>query len=363
MSSIAVVIPVKDGERYLRELLRAIKREAPDEVLVIDSGSTDASVTIARDEGATVLEIPPAEFGHGATRNLGAERTSADLICFLTQDATPLDGWLTAYREAFALDERVGAAYGPHLPRPDTSPMIASELTEFFASFSPDGRPVIQRTGDPAFLSNVNACYSRACWEEIRFRDVAYSEDQAFGRDMLAAGWVKVFHPGAAVLHAHDYSPLAFMRRYFDEYRGLNHTIGHVERIGVRSTDSRRAVPAGPRPALDGRAALDRARSRSLDGARRRPSHRSQDLLGARLARGRAARAGAAHGCRSSAVRARRRLRRRRAPRLPELQHFDWTARSARVRGDRALLARRPDSPCSLPSRAWRRSRGSTSRS
>src|SRR5205085_1474977 len=103
--------------------------------------------------------------------------------CFLTQDATPMPGWLDAYREAFALDPRVGAAYGPHIPRPDASPMIARELEEFFARFSSAGTPVIQRAGDPPFLSNVNACYVRGCWAELRFRDVAYAEDQAFGSD------------------------------------------------------------------------------------------------------------------------------------------------------------------------------------
>ncbi len=233
MSRVSVVIPVKDGERYLEELLRALAREGVDEVLVIDSGSRDRSLEIARAAGVELLQIEPSEFGHGRTRNLGAERTSGELICFLTQDATPVPGWLGAYDEAFELDGRVGAAYGPHLPRPDTSPMIARELSEFFAGFAPSGAPVIQRaegdTDAPTFLSNVNACYRRACWEEIRFREVPYSEDQAFGSDLLGAGWAKVYHPGAAVLHAHDYGAVEFMRRYFDEYRGLRESTGHVE--------------------------------------------------------------------------------------------------------------------------------------
>jgi O-antigen biosynthesis protein len=107
---------------------------------------------------------------------------------------------------------------------------------EWFATHSPDGAPVLQRQGDLGFLSNVNAAYRRDCWEQIRFRDVGYAEDQGFATDMLAAGWAKVYHPGARVLHAHDYPPVEFMRRYFDEYRGLRQTIGHVERVGVRST-------------------------------------------------------------------------------------------------------------------------------
>ncbi|HEY7952202.1 MAG TPA: glycosyltransferase [Solirubrobacteraceae bacterium] len=261
--SVSAVIPVKDGERYLQEMLGALEREGVDEILVIDSGSRDPSLAIARAAGVRVLEIEPGEFSHGRTRNLGVQSTQGDHICFLTQDATPVPGWLAAYRAAFALDPRVGAAYGPHLPRPDTSPMIARELQEFFTGFSPAGEPVIQRAGDPSFLSNVNACYARVCLEEIGFRDVPYSEDQAFGADMLAADWLKVYQPSAGVLHAHDYGALEFMRRYFDEYRGLRQSTGHVEPFGGLATARYvRGQVAGDRRWMSeqGLSARDRAR-------------------------------------------------------------------------------------------------------
>ena len=218
-----------------RRYFAALERETPDEVLVVDSGSRDRSVEISLAAGVEVIEVAAAEFGHGRTRNLGAESTQGELICFLTQDAEPVPGWLDAYREAFRLAPNVGAAYGPHLPRPGTSPMIARELTEFFGGFSPEGGPVVQGVDGPVFLSNVNACYSRTCWTELRFPDVAYAEDQAFARTMLAAGWLKAYHPDAAVLHAHDFPPVEFMRRYFDEYRGLRDTIGHVEPMSPRT--------------------------------------------------------------------------------------------------------------------------------
>jgi O-antigen biosynthesis protein len=229
--SVSVVIPVKDGARYLERLLTAVREQAGEtvELLVVDSGSSDGSVELARAGGATVHEIAPEEFGHGRTRNLAMELSFGDIVCFLTQDAVPAPGWLDAHVAAFDLDPKAGAAYGPHLPWPDTSPTLARELDGFFADMTPDGNPVLQRQGDLAFMSNVNASYARACWEEIRFEDIAYAEDQAFGRAMLAAGWTKVFHPDAAVYHAHDYGPIEFARRYFDEYRGLRETVGHME--------------------------------------------------------------------------------------------------------------------------------------
>jgi O-antigen biosynthesis protein len=266
MTDVSVVIPVKDGGALLERALEAVRAQGELELIVIDSGSRDGSLELARRHADSVIEIPPHEFGHGRTRNLGAERASGELICFLTQDAVPEPGWLAAYREAFELDPRVGAAFGPHLPHADTSPMIARELTEFFAGFSPNGRPALQRQGDLTFLSNVNACYARACWAELRFPDLPYSEDQAFGRAMLEAGWVKVFHPGAAVRHAHDYGPVEFMRRYFDEYRGLRDASGHVEPLAPRAAlrelraDARwmrdQGWPAGRRARWTARAAL-----------------------------------------------------------------------------------------------------------
>lgn len=230
--STAIVIPVKNGMPLLAEVLRASAAQGADEFLVIDSGSTDGSVAAARAAGATVLEIPPETFGHGRTRNLAVQQLDAELICFLTQDATPVAGWLDAYVAAFAQDERIAAAFGPHLPRQDTSPMIARELLDFFGPFSPDGRVHVQRRATepgwhPEFLSNANAAYRRAALLEIPFREIGYAEDQAFARDALAAGWHKAYQPRAAVLHAHDYPWLQFMRRYFDEYRGLYETTGY----------------------------------------------------------------------------------------------------------------------------------------
>jgi glycosyltransferase involved in cell wall biosynthesis len=234
---VSVVVPVKDGARFLGEQLTALAAEGVDEVLVVDSGSSDGSVEIARAAEVSVLEIDPSSFGHGRTRNLGASSVSGDVIAFLTQDATPLPGWRAALLAGFALGEDVGVVFGPHRAREDTSPMIARELDAFFAAKAgADGGAQVERAGGDPWLSNVNAAYRRACWEAVRFEDVAYSEDQAFGQAMLTAGWAKAYVPEMAVLHAHDYPPVQFMRRYFDEYRGLRATVGHVETIGVRST-------------------------------------------------------------------------------------------------------------------------------
>ena len=175
-----------------------------------------------------MIEIPPEEFGHGRTRNLAVARTSGELVAFLTQDATPAHDGLarSSTSSSFRLAERVGASFGPHLPRPDASPIIKRLLLDFFHDFSPSGEPVVHRRGDATYLSSNNSCVARAAWEEIPFRDIPYAEDQALGADLLAAGWAKVYNPSAGVVHSHDYGLVEAFRRYFDEYRGLRDSVG-----------------------------------------------------------------------------------------------------------------------------------------
>ena len=228
---ISVVIPVLNGAEYLEEVLDAVWRQQLDEefeVLVIDSGSTDGSLEIVRSFPAVrLIEIDKSAFGHGRTRNMGVRETTGNLIAFLTQDATPASAhWLAAYRAAFELEPNIGAAFGPHLPRKGVSPLMARLLIDHFNSFSADGKPVVQHSGDTTYLSNSNSCIARAAWQQTPFRDIAYSEDQAFGADILANGWSKVYAPDAAAWHSHDYGTVETFKRYFDEYRGLSDSVG-----------------------------------------------------------------------------------------------------------------------------------------
>jgi rhamnosyltransferase len=226
VATVSVVIPVKDGQRYLGEVLSAVAAQAPEaELLVVDSGSRDGSVAIARAAGARVHEIAPEEFGHGRTRNLGFEQTSGEIVVLLTQDATPQPGWLEALLAPFATAE-VGVVLGAQRPRPGASPMAGRQVDGFFAQLAPD---------DP-YLSNVNAAYRRACWEEVRFRDVGYAEDQAFAADLGGTRWRKAYAPQAVVLHSHDYGLLDAMRRAFDAARGLRAAHGWVEPFSPKAT-------------------------------------------------------------------------------------------------------------------------------
>jgi glycosyltransferase involved in cell wall biosynthesis len=242
-----VAIPTRDGGALLARTLAALQSQTVEhELLVCDSGSTDGSVALARAHGARVLQIAPAEFSHGATRNLLVSEASGAQVAFLTQDAEPADErWLERLLEGFRLDDRVSLVYGPYRPRPEAPPYVRMELERWFASLSPIGGPAVERLADdeqswPAiafvgrrgFFTDANGCVDRRAWQTVPFREVPYAEDRVLALDMLRAGYAKAYVPDAAVLHSHDYDSLQQLRRSFDEWRGLREIYGWREPVG-----------------------------------------------------------------------------------------------------------------------------------
>lgn len=243
-ASVTVAIPVRNGGELLARTLAALSAQtAEHELLVCDSGSTDGSVALARRHGARVLQIARGDFSHGGTRNLLMREAAGAHVALLTQDSEPADErWLERLLEGFGLGEDVGIVYGPYTPRPHAAPAVRWELEAWFASLSPDGSPRVERLrederalpaseliGRRGFFTDANACLARAAWERAPFREVPYAEDRVLAIDMLRAGYAKAFVPDAAVLHSHDYTPLAELRRCFDEWRGLREVYGWRE--------------------------------------------------------------------------------------------------------------------------------------
>ena len=163
-----------------------------------------------------------------------SERASGSHVALLTQDAVPADDrWLAQLLEGFEAADNVGLVFGRYRARPDASVMVRRELDEWFDALTPEVRglpDLTKRDGTRSlFFTDANGCVARDAWERVPFRDVAYAEDQLLARDMLAAGYAKVYRPDAAVIHSHDYRPLDQLRRSFDEWRGLR----EVEAIGA----------------------------------------------------------------------------------------------------------------------------------
>jgi GT2 family glycosyltransferase len=86
--SIAVIIPAYNGADYIAETIESVLRQTlpPSEIIVIDDGSQDDTVRIARSYEPGVKVISRPNSGVSATRNVGASLVTADWLAFLDQD-------------------------------------------------------------------------------------------------------------------------------------------------------------------------------------------------------------------------------------------------------------------------------------
>jgi glycosyltransferase involved in cell wall biosynthesis len=87
MSAVAsVIVPVYNGARFLAEALQSVAAQdaQPLELLVVDDGSTDESVAIARAHGARVFRQERG--GVARARNIAIAAATAPVLAFLDQD-------------------------------------------------------------------------------------------------------------------------------------------------------------------------------------------------------------------------------------------------------------------------------------
>ena len=239
----SVVIPTKNGGSLFADVLESVLSQEtawPYEVLVVDSGSTDATLSICdRARGVKVHCIPSSEFGHGRTRNLAVSLTSGAFIAMLTQDAKPSNAqWLRELVEAVEQSPDIAGAFGRHLPYPGRNPFVARDLRLHFDNFA-NGPSVVRLqdqsryANDPSyrqflhFFSDNNACLRRSVWERIPYPDVEFAEDQLWAKAVIEAGYAKAYADRAQVFHSHEFGFFETLRRAYDESTAFRQSFGY----------------------------------------------------------------------------------------------------------------------------------------
>ena len=198
------------------------------EVVLIDSGSTDATLEIARGFPIRIEHIPAETFHHARTRNFAAGLGKGRILVNLSQDAIPAtDTWLHNMLANFG-DPCVGAVYGRQLPKPGST----MERRDTFDTVYSDQRIV----KDPAHrngmgyrfyhFSDVNSAIRRSVWQTARYpENLKVFEDLGIAKRILDAGWKIVYEPEAPVFHSHHFTTAQLFKRYFD----IGHTLKELQ--------------------------------------------------------------------------------------------------------------------------------------
>lgn len=231
----SLVIPTWNAGPLLEEVLTAVDAQPGADRLervAVDSGSRDGTQDVLRRHGFTVHTIAQSSFNHGATRDLGIEHSSGDVVVLLTQDATPADAdWLPALLAAYE-DPAVDAAWCRQIPRPDCNPLLRRRIEGWMGDRStlsyqrlPAGTTweqlePMQRLRLSAF-DNVASSVRRSSWAKFRFGWRRFGEDVTFGKRVIESGGCIAFVPESAVIHSHRTTPKQEGKRVYCDHQNL----------------------------------------------------------------------------------------------------------------------------------------------
>ena len=219
----AVVVPTLNPGEGFRDWLKALKGQSlkPDRLIIVDSASTDTTVTMALEAGFEVNLIQREKFSHGGTRQQMIKLLDdCEIVIFLTQDALLSGRNSLANLVAPFHNRSVAASYGRQLPAEGASAIEAhARLFNYPARSQVRSKRDIPYLGiKTSFISNSCAAWRRSALMEIGgFPSHTIQNEDAFAASkLIMAGYRIAYCADATVAHSHRYGYWQEFRRYFD---------------------------------------------------------------------------------------------------------------------------------------------------
>lgn len=198
--SISIIVRCLNEARHIGRLFEGIAAQTvqPDEVVVVDSGSTDGTVKIARRYGGKIHTIKPEEFSFGRSLNRGIAAATGDIIVNASAHVYPVyDTWLEHMTKPFE-DPEIVLTYGRQIAGPSTAYSESQILATWFPT---ESNP---RQTHP-FSNNANAAIRRSEWEKVPYdEDLTGLEDLDWAAKALERGGAIAYVAEAPVVHLHD---------------------------------------------------------------------------------------------------------------------------------------------------------------
>ncbi|RJR35902.1 MAG: glycosyltransferase [Deltaproteobacteria bacterium] len=206
----SVIIRCCNEERHIGLLLDGLIQQTARgvEIIVVDSGSTDATLSIAARYPTRIISIPPEEFSFGRSLNLGCRQARGKFLVFASAHAYPVfKVWLERLLAPFA-DPNVAMVYGKQR---------GNEVTKYsehrvFAKWFPDQSDPNQKH---PFCNNANAAIRRKVWEKLPFDETLTGlEDIDWANRAMQSGQKIAYAADAVVAHVHNETLTGIYNRY-----------------------------------------------------------------------------------------------------------------------------------------------------
>jgi rhamnosyltransferase len=213
----SIAIRCYNEERHIGRLLSGIMQQSLKDVeaIVVDSGSTDATLSIVSRYPVRVLHIEPDDFSFGRSLNLACQAASGEFIVVASAHVYPLyEDWLERLLAPFQ-DPKVALSYGKQSGSDTTKYSERQVFSRWFPAASNSNQ-------DHPFCNNANAAIRREVWEQLPYDETLTGlEDLDWARRAMQMGCKIAYASDAEVVHVHDETPRETYNRYRREAIGL----------------------------------------------------------------------------------------------------------------------------------------------
>jgi glycosyltransferase involved in cell wall biosynthesis len=211
MPLLSLVIRCYNEERHIGRLLRGILAQTLQntEIILVDSGSTDATRDIASAYPVQILTIAPEDFSFGRSLNLGCARARGEFIVIASAHVYPVyKDWLEHLTAPFA-DPLVALVYGKQRGNDVTRYSEHQVFSKWFGEAS----NYDQRH---PFCNNANAAIRRSLWEQLPYDETLTGlEDLDWANRALTVGHKVAYAADAEIVHVHEET----WQRIYNRYR------------------------------------------------------------------------------------------------------------------------------------------------
>jgi len=221
---VSFIIRTLNEGKTLGEVLRRIHLLIGDfnkEIVIVDSGSKDNTLEIAKAYKCKILTISPKNWSWGRALNEGIKNSSGEIVaiisghCFITKKDFLIKACVLLE------NKNVAAVYGRQLPVEHTDPFEEYELFKWY----PDIFLYVMNARNKNFIGVSNACcvLKRKIWEKIKFNEEAKSlEDGIWAYEVINRGYDLIYSSQFTVYHSHPFDPGYIYRKwYWRNYEGL----------------------------------------------------------------------------------------------------------------------------------------------
>jgi len=219
--TMSAVIRAYNEAKHIGRLLEGLEQQTvkPDEVILVDSGSTDETVAIAQAAGCTVIHIPKSEFSFGRALNLGCAAASGEILLFASAHVYPVYNTHVEHITSAFDHEGVAIAYGRQVGDERTKFSESRVMLKWFPNQN------IWDQGHP-FSNNANAAVLKSVWREAAYNETLTGlEDLDFAKRAIARGHKISYVADAPVVHVHEESWSVIRNRYRREAIAYSHIV------------------------------------------------------------------------------------------------------------------------------------------